>query len=109
MKFEQAMTFRCDDPDGLLRLLYEWDEAQATTDVMGYIGTRLLANRDDPGRYMILAEFAEVDGDLTPARGGRAEQPTRGDAAMGRQAAGFDRRRAGVGALRRAVPHGYHW
>ncbi len=67
MKFEQAISFRCSDPGSLVDLLKEWDEAQASTDVMGYIGTRLLADRDDPGRYMILAEFADVDGDLTPA------------------------------------------
>jgi hypothetical protein len=81
MKFEQAMTFRCDDPDALVGLVREWDEGQATTDVMGYIGTRLLANRDDPGSYMILAEFAEVDGDLTPAeeaeRNNRREETQR--------------------------------
>lgn len=34
---------------------------------MGYIGTRLLADRDRPGDYMMLADFAEVDGDLTAA------------------------------------------
>lgn len=67
MRFAQAISFRCDDPDGLVDLLAEWDQGQASTEVMGYIGTRLLADRDDPGRYLILAEFAEVDGDLTPA------------------------------------------
>ncbi len=67
MRFAQGIRVRCDDPEGLLALLAEWDEAQATTDVMGYIGTRLLADRDEPGGYVILAEFAEVDGDLTPA------------------------------------------
>ncbi len=67
MKFEQSIVFECGDPDALIDLMIEWDEGQATSDVMGYIGTRLLANRDHPGRYMILAEFAEVDGDLTPA------------------------------------------
>ena len=67
MKFEQAISFRCGDPEALVELLREWDAGQATTEVMGYIGTRLLADRDDPGSYMILAEFAEVDGDLTPA------------------------------------------
>jgi hypothetical protein len=67
MKFAQGIRVRCDDPDGLVELLTEWDRGQATTDVMGYIGTRLLAERDEPGRYLILAEFAEVDGDLTPA------------------------------------------
>ncbi len=67
MKFAQSIRVRCDDPEGLNRLLAEWDAGQATTDVMGYIGTRLLADRDQPGCYLILAEFAEVDGDLTPA------------------------------------------
>jgi len=65
MKFAQGISIRCGDADALVRLLAEWDEGQASTDVMGYIGTRLLADRDDPGRYMILAEFAEVDGELT--------------------------------------------
>ena len=67
MRFAQGIRVRCDDPDALMRLLAEWDEGQASTDVMGYIGTRLLADRDEPDRFMILAEFAEVDGDLTPA------------------------------------------
>ena len=67
MKFEQTISFHCADPDALIELLKEWDVAQASTDVMGYVGTRLLANRDEPGHFMILAEFAEVDGDLTPA------------------------------------------
>ena len=67
MKFEQVISVRCADPDALVDLLAEWDQGQAATEVMGYIGTRLLANRDDPGHYLILAEFAEVDGDLTPA------------------------------------------
>jgi hypothetical protein len=68
MKYAQGISIRCDDPDALVKLLAEWDEAQSSTDVMGYIGNRLLADRDDPGLYMILAEFAEVDGDLTPAQ-----------------------------------------
>ena len=68
MNFTQEISVRCSDPDALVELLAEWDEAQSTTDVMGYIGTRLLADRDNPGRYTILAEFAEVDGDLTPAQ-----------------------------------------
>ena len=67
MRFAQGIRVRCDDPEGLIQLLVEWDEGQASTDVMGYIGTRLLAENEEPGCYMILAEFAEVDGDLTPA------------------------------------------
>jgi hypothetical protein len=67
MRFAQGIRVQCSDPDGLRRLLADWDAGQATTEVMGYIGTRLLSDRDEPGCYLILAEFAEVDGDLTPA------------------------------------------
>ena len=67
MRFSQEMRVRCDDPEALVELLVEWDRAQAATDVMGYIGTRLLADRDHPGQYTILSEFAEVDGELTAA------------------------------------------
>ena len=67
MRFAQGIRVRCADAEALTELLAEWDAGQATTEVMGYIGTRLLADRDDPGSFMILAEFAEVDGDLTPA------------------------------------------
>jgi hypothetical protein len=67
MRFTQGIRVRCDDPEALLALQVEWDAAQASTDVMGYIGTRVLADRDVPGSYLILSDFAEVDGDLTPA------------------------------------------
>ena len=67
MRFAQEIRVRCGDPDALVELLMEWDRAQAATDVMGYIGTRLLQDRDEPGQFIILAEFAEVDGELTAA------------------------------------------
>lgn len=67
MRFNQGIRVQCADAEALVRLLAEWDELQSTTDVMGYIGTRLLADRDSPGHFMILSEFAEVDGDLTAA------------------------------------------
>ena len=66
-RFTQGIRVRCADPVELVELLVEWDRVQAATEVMGYIGTRILADRDDPGTFLILAEFAEVDGDLTPA------------------------------------------
>jgi hypothetical protein len=77
MNFAQGIRVTCSDPDGLVQLLAEWDAGQATSDIMGYIGTRLLADRDEPGCYVILAEFAEVDGDLTPAE--EAERNNRRD------------------------------
>ena len=67
MRFAQGIRIRCGDADALVQLLADWDAGQASTDVMGYIGTRLLAHRDDPGHYMILSEFAEVDGELSSA------------------------------------------
>jgi hypothetical protein len=81
MRFAQGIRVRCDDPEGLVQLLVEWDQGQAGTDIMGYIGTRLLADRDEAGYFVILAEFAEVDGDLTPAaeaeRNNRREETER--------------------------------
>jgi hypothetical protein len=67
MKFAQTISVRCDDPEALVGLLAEWDRGQAGTEIMGYIGTRLLADRDDPGHYLVVAEFAEVDGDRSSA------------------------------------------
>jgi hypothetical protein len=64
MKFAQAISIRTDDPDAVARLLAEWDHGQASTEIMGYIGTRLLADRDDPGHFLIVAEFAQVDEDV---------------------------------------------
>lgn len=67
MRFAQVIRVQCSDPDALLELQAEWDAGQSRSEVMGYIGTRLLADRDQPGHYLILADFAEVDGDLTAA------------------------------------------
>jgi len=67
MRFAQGIRVRSADPDSLMKLLSEWDAAQSKSEVMGYIGTKLLADRDRPGDYLIFADFAEVDGDLTAA------------------------------------------
>lgn len=67
MKFAQAIRVRSESAEALVELLADWDQGQASADIMGYIGTRLLANRDDPGSYMILSEFAEVDDGVSSA------------------------------------------
>lgn len=67
MRFSQEIRVRCDNPEALIELLAEWDRGQASAEIMGYIGTRLLADRDQPDCYTILAEFAEVDGDVSAA------------------------------------------
>jgi hypothetical protein len=67
VNFTQIISVRSDDPDAIVQLLADWDRAQAQADVMGYIGTHVLADRDDPGHYLIIAEFAAVEADVTAA------------------------------------------
>jgi hypothetical protein len=59
--FMQTMTVRCDDPEALASMAMAWDRQQASADIMGFMGTRVLADRDDPGRYVIIADFGVVD------------------------------------------------
>lgn len=64
-RFTQGIRIKCADPDALIELHKEYDRNQASLDVMGFIGARILADRDTPGQFLILADFAEVDGTLT--------------------------------------------
>ena len=48
-------------------MLTEWDLNQATSDIMGYMGTRVLADRDNPGHYVIIADFGVIDPDVSAA------------------------------------------
>ena len=61
MNFTQTISFRTEHEDEIIKLSREWDEMQAEADVMGYIGSHVLRDRDDPGHYVIVAEFAVVD------------------------------------------------
>jgi hypothetical protein len=65
--FSQTITVRCDDPEVLVEMLTQWDIDQATTDIMGYMGTRLLADRETPGHYVIIADFGVIDPDVSAA------------------------------------------
>jgi hypothetical protein len=67
VNFTQVISVHTDDPDKLVELLAEWDRNQASSDIMGYMGTHLLADRDEPGRYLIVAEFGVVDPDVSAA------------------------------------------
>jgi hypothetical protein len=66
--FTQTVTFRSEHPTELVALAREWDEYQADQDIEGYIGVRLLADRDDPGRYMMVADFGVIDPDVAAAQ-----------------------------------------
>jgi hypothetical protein len=59
--FVQIITLRSEHLDEMLELVAEWDRNQAAGEIMGYAGLRVLADRDDPGRLFIIAEFAAVD------------------------------------------------
>ena len=63
--FSQTITVHCDDPAILLEMLEQWDREQAMADIMGYMGTRLLADREIPGRYVFVADFGIVDPEVS--------------------------------------------
>jgi hypothetical protein len=65
--FSQMITVRATDPAPIVALFQEWDRLQATQDIMGYMGTRVLADRDTPGTYVIIADFGVVDPDVSAA------------------------------------------
>lgn len=65
--FSQTITVHCDDPAPILEMLAEWDANQAESDIMGYMGTRLLADREQLGRYVLIADFGVVDPDVPAA------------------------------------------
>jgi hypothetical protein len=67
LNFSQTITFRCDDPAPIIELLEQWDRDQAQADIMGYMGIRLLRDRESPGRYVIVADFGVVDPDVSAA------------------------------------------
>jgi hypothetical protein len=65
--FSQTITVRCADPAPIIELLAEWDVNQAKSDIMGYMGTRLLADREHLGQYVIIADFGVVDPNVSAA------------------------------------------
>jgi hypothetical protein len=65
--FSQTIAVRSGDPAPIIALLEQWDREQASTDIMGYMGVRLLADRENAGRYLIVADFGVVDPDVPAA------------------------------------------
>ncbi len=61
VNFTQIISVRCDDPAPLVALLEQWDIDQASSDIMGYMGVRVLTDREDPDQYLIVADFGVVD------------------------------------------------
>ena len=65
--FSQTITVRSDNPARIVELLAAWDLNQATSDIMGYMGTRVLADREKEGQYVIIADFGVVDPNVSAA------------------------------------------
>ena len=66
--FTQTISFRSDHPDEIVAIEREWDALQASQEAMGYMEVRILADRDDPGRYLAIVDFGVVDPDLSAAQ-----------------------------------------
>jgi hypothetical protein len=66
--FTQTISFRSDHPEALVAIAREWDALQASQEVMGFMEVRLLADRDDPGRYLLVNDFGVVDPDVSAAQ-----------------------------------------
>jgi len=60
MGFTQTMTVRAADGKALTDLMSSWHSAEAGS-APGYIGSRLLADRDDPGRFMVVVDFSSFE------------------------------------------------
>src|SRR5689334_9484654 len=66
--FTQTITFRTDHPEELIAAAHEWDALQAQAEIMGFMEVPILADRDDPGRYVMINDFGVVDPNLTAAQ-----------------------------------------
>ena len=67
VNFTQMISFRCPDPEGLVELARSWDQMQAESDIMGYMGSHVLADRENPGQYVLVAEFGVIDPEVSAA------------------------------------------
>jgi hypothetical protein len=65
--FSQTITIHCDDPTAIVETLAEWDRNQANSDIMGYMGTRMLCDRECLGKYVIIADFGVIDPNVSAA------------------------------------------
>jgi hypothetical protein len=77
MRFTQTMTVRATNGQALGDLMAAWHEAEAGK-APGYLGSRLLADRDDPGRFLIVVDFSSfAEAELNNDRAETAEWAAR--------------------------------
>ena len=68
LNFTQTITVHCPDPAKLIELISEWDQNRAGSELTGYMGTRVLADREHLGRYMCVIDFGVIDPNVTAAQ-----------------------------------------
>ncbi len=59
MRFVQTIWFSSVNADAIAELMREWHAAEAGI-APGYVGSRLLADREHPGRYLVVVDFASA-------------------------------------------------
>jgi hypothetical protein len=61
LRFTQTIRVKVSSADELAALAEKWDDLQATQDVTGYVGARLLKSLDTADEYLLVVDFAEVE------------------------------------------------
>ena len=54
-RFTQVIRMKTSKIDDFLRLRREYDADRASAEVMGFLGARVLASREHPGEYLVIA------------------------------------------------------
>ena len=99
--FSQTIPVRFADPDRIIELLREWDLVQATGDLTGHMGTRVLADRAHPGQYVVIADFSGVCDMGVRPHWMCSDVPRSSAATSAESSAGRNSRLAPTGALSR--------
>ena len=68
LNFTQTITLHCPDPAKLIEFVTNWDQDRASSELTGYMGTRILADREHLGRYLAVIDFGVIDPNVTAAQ-----------------------------------------
>lgn len=66
--FTQTIAFRSDQPEAVIALAREQDILAASQEITAFMESRILADRDDPGRYVMIIDFGVIDPGVTAAQ-----------------------------------------
>jgi hypothetical protein len=68
LNFTQTITVHCPNPAKLIELIAQWDQDRAGSELTGYMGTRILADREHLGQYVCVIDFGVIDPNVTAAQ-----------------------------------------